>query len=114
MVCPIEQLTADGYDMQFGTNVIGAHDLISFALLQSFDCHLSARILGHWYFTKLLTPALLRGKESSPDRHARVVYTSSSAAYMGSLKWDAFGDTPARKKIGKNDLYCQSKFVSAR
>lgn len=25
MIPPIEQLTADGYDLQFGTNVIGAY-----------------------------------------------------------------------------------------
>lgn len=25
MFCPIDMLTADGYDMQFGTNVLGTH-----------------------------------------------------------------------------------------
>src|ERR1700683_4380691 len=52
MVPPIEQLTEDGYDLQFGTNVVG-----------------------HYYFTMLLMPVLLAGTETSGDGKARVVNT---------------------------------------
>ncbi|KAI0369416.1 NAD(P)-binding protein [Pilatotrama ljubarskyi] len=62
MMPPIDQVTKDGYDLQFGTNV-----------------------LGHFYFTELVMPALLAGVESSPDHHARVITTSSAGAYLESL-----------------------------
>ncbi|OCH84430.1 NAD(P)-binding protein [Obba rivulosa] len=89
MLPPLDWLTDDGYDMQFGTNV-----------------------LGHWYFTELLMPALLAGKESSPDGHARVITTSSSAAYMYTVNWELFRDGPARKKMSSQELYAHSKFLN--
>ncbi|CDO72258.1 hypothetical protein BN946_scf184970.g110 [Trametes cinnabarina] len=84
---PVDWLTKDGYDLQFGTNV-----------------------LGHFYFTELLMPALLAGVESSPDHHARVITTSSFGAYMETLNYDTFKDGPARRKKMKEALYYQSKF----
>ncbi|KAI0330505.1 NAD-P-binding protein [Cubamyces sp. BRFM 1775] len=84
---PVSQTTKDGYDLQFGTNV-----------------------LGPFYFTKLLMPALIAGAASSPDHHARVVTTSSSAAYIDTLRWDTFKDTPQRRKMSTETLYNQSKF----
>ena len=84
----IDMLTADGYDLQFGTNV-----------------------LGHFYFTELLTPALLAGAKASSDGRARVVATSSSGAYLGALNYSTFKDTPERKKLSKEELYYQSKLV---
>jgi len=84
---PTELLTADGYDLQFGTNV-----------------------LGHFFFAKLLIPALIAGKESSPDHHTRIVHTSSSAAYQYTLNWESFKDSPARRKMSTTNLYSQSKF----
>ncbi|KAI0776358.1 NAD(P)-binding protein [Irpex lacteus] len=87
---PIEQLTADGYDMQFGTNVTG-----------------------HWYFTELLLPALLRGRASSPDGYARVITTSSSTAYYTTLDWSTFNNGKARRRLGSRALYSQSKFGNA-
>ena len=83
-----ELLTKDGYDLQWGTNVVG-----------------------HWYFTELLMPALFAGKETSPDHHARIITTSSSAAYLGSINWDTFKDGPARRKLSTQTLYSQSKLV---
>ncbi|KAF7789134.1 hypothetical protein EIP86_000069 [Pleurotus ostreatoroseus] len=90
-VCPVEMLTADRYDMQFGTNV-----------------------LGPFFFTELLMPALVEGAKSSPDGHARVVTTSSSAAYLGVLHYETMRDNlEARKKLGSPGLYYQSKFGDA-
>ena len=90
MVPPIEMTTADGYDLQFGTNV-----------------------LGHFVFTVELIPALLVGAQSSPDRKVRVVNTSSFGhEFASELKWDAFSDGPARRKLGTHRMYAQSKFVS--
>ena len=59
---PMDALTAEGYDMQWGTNV-----------------------LGHFYFTELLIPVLVAGAKTSPDGHARVITTSSSGAYAETL-----------------------------
>ena len=85
---PVDQLTKDGYDLQWGTNVVG-----------------------HWYLTELLMPALLAGVKTSPDQHARVVTTASSGAYLNTLHWDTFKDTPARRKMSTEALYYQSKHV---
>ncbi|RXW24438.1 hypothetical protein EST38_g1428 [Candolleomyces aberdarensis] len=91
MAPPMDDLTADGYDLQFGTNT-----------------------LGHFYFTKLLLPALLKGAKSSPDGTARVVNTSSSASLMASkINFDTLKDSPARRKSGPNQLYAQSKLGNA-
>ncbi|KAI0733894.1 hypothetical protein C8Q72DRAFT_500583 [Fomitopsis betulina] len=87
MWAPTELLTADGYDLQFGTNVVG-----------------------HFFFTKLLVPALIAGKETSSDHHSRIVTTSSGAAYGYTLNFDAFRDSPARRRMMTNTLYSQSKF----
>ncbi|KAJ3477594.1 hypothetical protein NLI96_g10356 [Meripilus lineatus] len=86
MIPPRNLLTEDGYDLQWGTNVIG-----------------------HFFFTHLLLPALIAGKETSPDGHTRIVTTSSMAAYMSVIHWDSFRDGPARKKLSLDTLYAQSK-----
>ncbi|KAF9805012.1 hypothetical protein IEO21_09228 [Rhodonia placenta] len=89
MWCPVGELTANGYDLQFGTNVVG-----------------------HFFFTELLMPALLAGKETSPDHHTRIITTASSAAYLYTLNWDAFKDGPERRKVSTENLYNQSKFAN--
>ena len=89
MWCDIELLTVDGYDMQFGTNV-----------------------LGHFFFTQLLLPALAEGAKSAPDGYARVVNTSSSGTYLShGLNFATFVASPERVKLGTKQLYAQSKLV---
>ncbi|KZV64898.1 NAD-P-binding protein [Peniophora sp. CONT] len=80
-------LTAQGYDDQFGVNV-----------------------LGHFFLTKLLMPALLAAG------HARVVNLSSNAHDMKSWKtglaWDTLERGEANEKARKREaryLYSQSK-----
>ncbi|PIL34966.1 hypothetical protein GSI_02753 [Ganoderma sinense ZZ0214-1] len=90
MWTPIDQLSEDGYDLQWGTNVVG-----------------------HYYFSKLLMPALFAGALTSPDHHARVVTTSSSGAYLQTLEYDTFRDGPTRRKLGTTQLYYQSKHGNA-
>ncbi|KAF9459220.1 NAD-P-binding protein [Collybia nuda] len=86
MMPPLDQITKDGYDLQFGTNV-----------------------LGHFYFTKLLLPTLLStAKKSGPTR---IVTVASTGVLMsGGLNFDTFKEGPARKKLGNQALYLQSKF----
>ncbi|THH31611.1 hypothetical protein EUX98_g2596 [Antrodiella citrinella] len=86
MAPPVELTTADGYDLQFGTNVVGP-----------------------FYFTELLMPALFAGKETSSDSHARIITTSSFGAFLSGLHWDTFVDGPPRVKLGTKRLYLQSK-----
>ncbi|KAJ6591511.1 hypothetical protein DFH09DRAFT_1137201 [Mycena vulgaris] len=87
MMPPLEDRTADGYDLQFGTNV-----------------------LGPFFFTKLLLPALLAGAKTSPDGKARVVNTSSGMHLMNKLDFKAILDDKKRKKAGTQALYALSKF----
>lgn len=87
----ISILIKDGYDLQWGTNVIG-----------------------HFLFTKLLVPYLQEGAKSSPDNHARVVFTSLGVAYLDTIHWDTFKPGPARDKFGTYGLYNQSKHVSLK
>ncbi|EIN04707.1 NAD(P)-binding protein [Punctularia strigosozonata HHB-11173 SS5] len=87
MAAPIDLTTADGYDLQFGTNV-----------------------LGHFYFTKLLLPTILSTVETAPHGTVRVVNISSNAHYFGGLDFATFKDGPKRRKRSTDLLYCQSKF----
>ncbi|KAF8710799.1 NAD-P-binding protein, partial [Rhizoctonia solani] len=95
MMPPVEQRTSDGYDLQFGTNV-----------------------LGHYFFTVLLLPTLIHTAKNSPlaNGHARVINTSSSAVYFApktGIAWETLGtdasSISASKKLGTNTLYVQSK-----
>jgi len=89
MLPPVDMLTDDGYDLEFGTNV-----------------------LGHFYFTKLLMPALLVAAESSSDGTARVVNTASNAHWFSRLDYNSFRDSPARRKKLSWVRYGQSKTVN--
>ena len=114
MLPPAKLTTADGYDLQFGTNV-----------------------LGHFYLTKLLLPLLVAAAKSSSttDGRARVVHSASSGHLFvrgidfGTLKpgsgagGDATGDEGGggdggdegekrRWWKGTGVMYAQSKFVS--
>ncbi|EIW81022.1 NAD(P)-binding protein [Coniophora puteana RWD-64-598 SS2] len=87
MFPPISQLTEDGYDLQWGTNVLGTY-----------------------YFTKLLLPTMLETAKTAPDGKVRVVTTASVVHYMvNGLNYNTFKDGPARKKMGTQKLYYQSK-----
>ncbi|KAF7288551.1 NAD(P)-binding protein [Mycena chlorophos] len=91
MVPPLEQLTSQGYDLQFGTNV-----------------------LGHFYFTKLLLPTLISTAAASPSKTARVINTGSFASYLRtSVDFNTVKESPARKRLGVQKLYAQSKFGNA-
>ncbi|KIO27009.1 hypothetical protein M407DRAFT_73757 [Tulasnella calospora MUT 4182] len=88
MAPPVEELTADGYDLQFGTNV-----------------------LGHAHLTLLLMPELIAGAKTNVDGKARVVNTSSSAVYWSNtIDFDLLTDTEKRRKTYSGQLYCMSKF----
>ncbi|TBU22526.1 NAD(P)-binding protein [Dichomitus squalens] len=86
---PMDELSKDGYDLQWGTNVVG-----------------------HWYLTELLIPALSAGAKTSPDHHARVITTASSGAYLDTLHFDTFKDGPARRKMSTEALYYQTKHAN--
>ncbi|KAJ7102823.1 NAD(P)-binding protein [Mycena epipterygia] len=89
MASPNSFLTQDGYDLQFGVNV-----------------------LGHFYFTKLLLPCLIAGAKSSSDHVARIVNTSSQTHILGNIDFKSLEDTPTRSKMSPDDLYAQSKFAN--
>ncbi|KAG8943036.1 hypothetical protein FRC04_003247 [Tulasnella sp. 424] len=87
MKTPIDDLTTDGYDLQWGTNT-----------------------LGHAHFTLCLIPALLEGAKTSSDGRSRVINVSSDAAYGSGINWETLKDGPERRKLSPLGLYFQSKF----
>ncbi|EIN04817.1 NAD(P)-binding protein [Punctularia strigosozonata HHB-11173 SS5] len=93
MIPPIEQLTAQGYDLQFGTNV-----------------------LGHFLLIELLLPLLRSTATSAQDSsyRTRIVWVSSSAPYYFNppIRYDTLTDTRQRKKLGTMQLYAQSKMAT--
>lgn len=69
---------------------------------------------GHFYLTKLLTPALIAGSKITNDGPSRVINISSMGhlqAKSGTILFDTLkGDNPARKELSTQRLYAQSKF----
>ncbi|KAH9913272.1 uncharacterized protein B0H18DRAFT_888611 [Fomitopsis serialis] len=89
MFPPMSELTKQGQDLQFGVNVIG-----------------------HYYLTKLLLPAMLATVSNETGGKARVVNTSSSAMLLapsGGINYDTLVDGPARRKFDNVKLYQQAK-----
>ncbi|KAJ7070628.1 NAD-P-binding protein [Mycena amicta] len=89
---PIEQLTKQGYDLQFGTNV-----------------------LGHFYLTQLLLPTLL-STASTSGKPTRIIHTSSLSTHMfngTSIDFNTVKESPKRVTLGTAWLYHQSKFGNA-
>ncbi|KAJ7097646.1 hypothetical protein C8R44DRAFT_368836 [Mycena epipterygia] len=89
MVPPVDLVTSDGSDLTFGTNV-----------------------LGHFYLTKLLLPALIAAAASNPST-GRVVNLTSVIHYIAVPNYATFKDGPARRKMHPTDLYSQSKWANA-
>ncbi|KAJ7464506.1 NAD-P-binding protein [Mycena latifolia] len=86
MIPPIDQVTRQGYDLQFGL------------------------VLGHFYLTKLLLPVLLSTAKSTPGTPARIISVSSGAHHFTGLNFASFKDGPERRKRSTHALYAQSKF----
>ncbi|KAH9023935.1 NAD-P-binding protein [Lactarius hengduanensis] len=93
MNTPIDHVTAQGFDVQFGTNV-----------------------LGHFYLTKLLLPVLTATAKKTPVGTVRVVNVSSIAHLYGAsegIRWATLApgndSLEAREKLGSTKLYGQSK-----
>lgn len=106
MACPIDETTPQGYDMQFGTNVIGQWKLLYLQLP-----YILTISIGHYYLTELLMPTLLAVAASEQGEKARVVTTSDIGNYLATLTWDSFVDGPKRRSMDTMDLYNQSKHV---
>jgi len=111
MVPPITEISKDGYDLQWGTNVLGVSRTLS-----RYIRHMRLTLIyfvGHFYLTKLLLPLLESAAMSVPDIKARVINTSSQVHVLApGIEWDTLKDGPARLQKSPNWLYNQSKFVS--
>lgn len=87
MTPPAGTITTQGYEVQLGTNV-----------------------LGHFLFTKILTPILISTAKIAPTGTVRVVFVSSSAHHMapanGGINWE---DINYKKGGSSWEIYGQSK-----
>lgn len=91
-----------------GGVMLAPNDMVT---VQGHDYHFGVNVLGHFYLTKLLLPALL-----STEGKARVVTTSSSGIYLNlgnTILFETLKDGPARKTKSPSDLYIQSKVGDA-
>ncbi|CAK5262215.1 unnamed protein product [Mycena citricolor] len=89
MAPPIEAATSTGYDLTFATNV-----------------------LGHFYLTKLLLPAMI-STASKDGSSTRIITMTSMAHYVASVDYASFKDGALRRKRTPFDLYAQSKWADA-
>ncbi|KII88024.1 hypothetical protein PLICRDRAFT_111724 [Plicaturopsis crispa FD-325 SS-3] len=89
-VSPIDHTTVQGYDLQFGVNV-----------------------LGHFYLTQLLLPILTSTARATPPGTVRVVNISSLTHWAGKLDFATFKDGPPRRRVAPEALYSQSKLGNA-
>ncbi|VDB95595.1 unnamed protein product [Peniophora sp. CBMAI 1063] len=87
MIPPVDQLSAQGYDLQFAVHV-----------------------LGHHYLLKLLLPVLQQTAKLDTAQKPRVIAVSSGAHHLHKLDFDTLKDGPARRKVSTEGLYAQSKF----
>ncbi|KAE8160000.1 hypothetical protein BDV40DRAFT_290429 [Aspergillus tamarii] len=86
MIPPQGSTTAQGYELQLGTNVVGP-----------------------FIFTKLLYPALARAAADSPPGSVRVVWLSSSAVRMAPNPAIDFSNMDYHKDEGAWTKYARSK-----
>jgi len=89
MIPPKHSMTSDGYELQFGTNC-----------------------LGHFAFTKALTPLLVATAKSAPPGSVRVVNVSSASHYLqaGPIKEIGYDSvTTYSTKLSPANYYAQSK-----
>ena len=86
---PLDQFTAQGFDLQIGVNY-----------------------LGHLLFIDQLLPLLK--STSNSVKETRIVWVASSGNlfFPPPVNYDHFTDTPARKKTKTLDLYAESKFIT--
>lgn len=101
----------NGYDMQMHTNVLG--ELHYWVIIVS-NSQNRFFLLGHFYLTKLLLPALLSVTKGSSGAKARIVNVTSSAHYFAravTLDFNTFKSGPARDRLNGDDMYIQSKSV---
>ncbi len=88
MFPPIDALTKQGYDLTFGTSVIGHH-----------------------LFLRLLYPLLVAAPTPGP---ARIVWTASFLHHQvpgGRLNYSTFTDGPERRRMGLYALYGEAKLA---
>ncbi|EJU01291.1 NADP-binding protein [Dacryopinax primogenitus] len=96
MIPPVDQVTQQGYDLTWGTNLIG-----------------------NGYVTILFLPILLASAKTVPDGKVRVINTSSNAHWFapkGGIDWDwVEGKKPADSKTSPPpaayDRYSMSKWA---
>lgn len=89
MAPPHSELTKDGIDLQFGTNV-----------------------LGHFYLSKLLLPLLIASAKTSKEGRTRLMNVSSSVHLLSpTLDLETLVGGVKRDRVTTTTLYHQSKAV---
>lgn len=82
---------------------------------EGFEAQLGANHLGHFLFTSLIFPAVLKAAcANKDDDPARIVFVSSAAAnFPGAvIRWDDPNFELRSEEYGKYEAYAQSKLAS--
>lgn len=79
--------------------------------VEGFEAQFGANHLGHFLFTSLIFPAILKAARASKDEPARVVIVSSAAAnFPGAvIRWDDPNFELRPQEYGKYEAYAESK-----
>ncbi|KAF8205286.1 NAD-P-binding protein [Mycena galopus ATCC 62051] len=86
---PIGQLTAQKYDLQFGTNVL---------------------TVGHFYLPKHLLPTLLATATSGKPACVVNIFSLSVEMFGENINYNALEESPARTRAGTLQMHHQNKF----
>ncbi|KAK0437951.1 NAD(P)-binding protein [Desarmillaria tabescens] len=110
--CAAEEFTSRETELHVLFNNSGVFSPPLALIEQGYDLQFGVNMLGVFYFTKLLIPTLMPTSTSNPEFKPRIINTASlNHIFVNGLKFDTFKDGPKRRKMNKMALYSQSKFA---
>lgn len=94
-------------------NAAVAHSETVIRTKQGFEANFGANHLGHFLFTALLSPAILRATSPNSTDPARIVNLSSAGAVLAKeLRWEDPNFTSKPEEYNKYYSYALSKYAN--
>ena len=94
-------------------NAAIAHSVTITRTKQGFESNFGANHLGHFLFTALLSPAILRATSPSSTDSPRIINLSSTGAHFAKeLRWDDPNFTERPEEYERYVAYALSKYAN--